>query len=73
MTALLVSLFSAACVLLAVGVGAYHHGRRRGRVTLPADLLAELREHKLGCIGEPADRVALEIGLLCDTDPTVRH
>lgn len=69
MTAILTAL-GAVLVLVGVGVAAYHHGRRRGRVTLPADLIAELREHKLRCIGEPTQRVALEIGLLCDTDPT---
>ena len=55
-------------VLLTVALGAYHRGRREGRVTLPADLVAELREHKTRCIGEHPDRVALEIGLLCETE-----
>lgn len=55
-------------VLLTVAFAAYHRGRRQGRVTLPPDLVAELREHKTRCIGEHPDRVALEIGLLCDTD-----
>ena len=55
-------------VLCGVTLGAYHRGRREGRVTLPAGLVAELREHKTRCIGEPADRVALEIGLLCETE-----
>jgi hypothetical protein len=49
-----------------VAVAAYHAGRRHGRVTLPASLVAELREHKLHCIGEPPERVTLEIALLCD-------
>jgi hypothetical protein len=69
----LLAAFVGALVLLGVGIAAYHHGRRRGRVTLPADLVAELRQHKLQCIGEPAERVALEIGLLCETDRTVRR
>lgn len=55
-------------VLCGVGLGAYHRGRREGRVTLPADLVAELRLHKIRCIGEPPDRVALEIALLCETE-----
>lgn len=59
--------------LLLVATVAYHHGRRRGRVLLPAELVAELREHKLHCIGEPPQRVALEIGLLCDTGGTDEH
>jgi hypothetical protein len=67
-----VSAALAACgavlTLLAVATAAYHRGRRQGRVTLPPELVAELREHKLRCIGEPPQRVALEIGLLCETD-----
>jgi hypothetical protein len=59
-------------VLLGVAVVAYHHGRREGRVTLPPDLVAELRDHKMRCIGEPPERVALEMGLLCETE-TRRH
>ena len=55
--------------LLLVAVFAYHRGRRRGRVTLPASLVVELREHKIHCIGEPPQRVALEIGLLCEMAP----
>ena len=58
-------------LLLLVVLVAYHRGRRRGRVTLPANLVAELREHKIHCIGEPPERVALEIGLLCETAPAV--
>ena len=58
----------AALVLLLVAIVAYHRGRRQGRVTLPPDLVAELRQHKLRCIGEPPHRVALEIGLLCETE-----
>jgi hypothetical protein len=54
--------------LLTVSLAAYHRGRREGRVTLPPDLVAELREHKTRCIGEHPERVALEIGLLCDTE-----
>ena len=53
--------------LIAVAIGSYHGGRRRGRVTLAADLVRELRNHKLHCIGEPPDRVELELALLCDT------
>jgi hypothetical protein len=52
--------------LTAVATTAYHGGRRHGRVTLPASLVTELREHKLQCIGEPPERVTLEITLLCD-------
>jgi hypothetical protein len=55
-------------VLLVIGTAAYHRGRRDGRVSLPADLVAELRTHKVDCSGEPPERVALEIRLLCDAD-----
>ncbi len=52
----------------AVATGAYHRGRRHGRVRMPASLIAELRDHKVHCVGEPTERVALEIGLLCESD-----
>jgi hypothetical protein len=51
-----------------VALAAYHSGRRHGRVSLPPNLVAELREHKIHCIGEPPERVNLEIALLCETD-----
>ncbi len=59
-----------------VGIVAFHRGRRHGRVRLPADLVHELREHKLRCLGEAAERVDLEIALLCEADrepPGVRN
>jgi hypothetical protein len=34
--------------------------------------VAELREHKLHCIGEPPERVTLEIALLCDERAAAR-
>lgn len=55
-------------LLTAVAITAYHGGRRHGRVTLPGSLVAELREHKLHCIGEPPERVTLEIALLCHAE-----
>lgn len=67
MTAL-VTLGWALCLLASVGLIAYQRGRRQGRVVLPPDLVAELQQHKTRCLGEAADRVALEIGLLCETD-----
>jgi len=58
-----------ACALeAAVAMAAYHRGRRHGRVTLPAAIVRELREHKLRCLGESPDRVELEIALLCDAE-----
>jgi hypothetical protein len=50
-----------------VALAAYSSGRRRGRVSLPASLVTELREHKLHCIGEPPERVNLELALLCES------
>lgn len=67
MTAMLVA-GAALLVLVAVATGAYHRGQRHGRVRMPASLIAELRHHKVHCVGEPAERVTLEIGLLCETD-----
>lgn len=50
---------------LAIGLVAYLHGRRCGRIRLPLELLHELRGHKLHCVGEPAEGVELELALLC--------
>jgi hypothetical protein len=61
----------AACLLTGVALISYQLGRQRGRVILAPDLIAELRDHKTRCIGEPPERVALEIGLLCETDARV--
>jgi hypothetical protein len=58
----------AGLVLGLVALVAYQSGRRHGRVSLPASLVAELREHKIQCIGEAPERVHLEIALLCDSD-----
>ncbi|MCC6764171.1 MAG: hypothetical protein IT293_05860 [Deltaproteobacteria bacterium] len=61
--------FAAGVVLqVAVGIVAYHRGCRHGRVRLPANLVGELRDHKLRCLGEDAGRVDLEIALLCEPD-----
>lgn len=54
----------------AVAFAAYQRGKRHGRVTLPVELVRELREHKLRCIGEQQDRVDLEIALLCEAEPS---
>lgn len=58
---------------IAAGLAAYHRGRRHGRVRLPEDLVRELREHKLRCTGEPAERVDLEIALLCEPHAGAAH
>ena len=65
---LVLTSLAASTFLIAVALAAYHGGRRHGRVTLPASLITELREHKLHCIGEPPERVTLEIALLCDAE-----
>lgn len=43
---------------------AYRCGRRRRPCVLPPALLQELAAHKLQCLGEKPDRVALELELL---------
>jgi hypothetical protein len=63
----------AVVALSAVGVAAYQRGRRHGRVRMPASLVAELRQHKLECVGEPAKQVALELDLLCEVEPAHRR
>jgi hypothetical protein len=60
----------AVLILCVVAVAAYQHGRRHGRIRMPASLVAELRDHKIACVGEPAERVALELALLCEADDT---
>ena len=65
---LVLASLAASTFLIAVALAAYHGGRRHGRVTLPASLINELRDHKLHCICEPPERVALEIALLCDAE-----
>jgi hypothetical protein len=47
---------------------AYRCGWRRAAPRLPPALVAELRTHKLSCLGEPAERVTLELSLLLGTD-----
>ena len=59
----------AVLALSAVGILAYHRGRRHGRIRMPARLVAELRHHKLHCVGEPAKQVTLELDLLCEVAP----
>jgi len=59
----------AVLTLTLVATIGYLRGRRRGLVTLPSALVAELRDHKIRCIGEPPHSVALEIRLLCSETP----
>jgi hypothetical protein len=58
-------LLGATCLGAAVLVTtAYRLGRRQGRRRLPGAVLDELVRHKLECLGEPPERVALEMSLL---------
>jgi hypothetical protein len=51
---------------------AYRYGWRHAAPRLPAALLAELRTHKIECLGEPQERVTLELSLLLGADTTAR-
>lgn len=53
------------CILVRV---AYRRSRRRATPRLPAALVAELRRHKLECMGEPPERVRLELLLLAGVE-----
>ena len=59
---------SAGLARAVVAMLAYQYGRRSARIRWPNALLGELRDHKLRCVGEPPQRVALEIDLLCESD-----
>ena len=57
--------------VIAIGLAArvaYRCGRRQRRALLPVEVLEELSAHKLGCLGEPPERVALELALLLGAD-----
>ena len=62
-------LFSAITLLLclttvigaAAWMVAYRVGFQEGRLTIPLRLIHALAEHKLGCLGENPDKVALEL------------
>jgi hypothetical protein len=64
-----VGLFSAITLLLCLTAGiaaavwmvAYRVGFQEGRLTIPLRLIHALAEHKLGCLGENPDKVALEL------------
>jgi hypothetical protein len=59
------ALLGATCLgAAALATAAYRRGRRRGRRHLPSHVLDELARHKLDCLGEPPERVALELSLL---------
>jgi len=58
---------AAACALVLLIAVAYASGRRRRPALLPPEFVAELSLHKRACLGEPAERVALELALLVGT------
>ena len=58
----------ASVLLIAVALLAYQSGCRSAGVRWPVALLDELRAHKLHCLEEQPERVALEIDLLCRAD-----
>jgi hypothetical protein len=58
-------LLGASCLGAAVlATVAYRRGRWDGRRRLPSAVLDELVRHKLECLGEPPERVTLEMSLL---------
>ena len=50
--------------ILTLALVAYRRGARRRPTLLPTQVVEELTEHKLRCLGEPPERVELELGLL---------
>jgi hypothetical protein len=58
--------------LIALGIAAviwrlaYHIGFSEGRLTVPLRLITSLVDHKINCLRERPERVALEMHLLLD-------
>jgi hypothetical protein len=67
-----VLLIAGACLVAVLARAAFRHGRRLGMSRLPPGLGAELRAHKLECLGEPVERVDLELRLLLGEAPSER-
>src|SRR6266403_5706698 len=61
---MILALTLAACVVAMVAWAAFRRGRGRDARRLPPALGRELRAHKLECLGEPQERVDLELRLL---------
>jgi len=59
-----IALAAFAAIVTALARSAFRRGRRRDTRRLPSALGSELRAHKLGCLGEPPERVDLELRLL---------
>jgi len=72
------AIVAGAAVVIALGLAAgaaYRRGRRQRGALLPVELVEELSAHKLGCLGEPPERVALELSLLLEAShvPSVQE
>jgi hypothetical protein len=63
----------AVALVVALIPRAYRCGRGAGGPSLSCALLAELRVHKLVCLGEPAAHVALELSALAGADALVNR
>jgi len=59
-----IALLALVGIVAALARSAFRRGRRRDGRRLPTALGAELRVHKLECLGEPPERVDLELRLL---------
>ena len=65
------AILAGAGAVIAIGLAAraaYQRGRRQRFALLPVEVLEELSAHKLGCLGEPPERVTLELALLLVAD-----
>ncbi len=67
-----VALTLAASMVALLARAAFRRGLRRDTRRLPPALGCELRTHKLECLGEPLERVELELRLLLGDAP-VEH
>ncbi len=64
-------LILALALLLILVRASFSWGRSRRSCQFPPSLLAELSSHKRDCLGEPPERVSLELELLFGTSASV--
>jgi len=69
---MILALTLAACAVALLAWAAFRRGRGRDACRLPPALGRELRAHKLECLGEPQERVDLELRLLLGDEPPAR-
>jgi len=69
---MILALTLAACAVALLAWAAFRRGRGRDARRLPSALGRELRAHKLECLGEPQERVDLELRLLLGDEPPAR-